>query len=131
MTEADLKKRTKQFSIDVIKFVSSLPHGEVKSVLGRQLMRSATSVAANYRSACRGRSKAEFIAKLGICEEEADESMLWLELFMETGFADNVNAKKLWKEADELTAIFTSSIITSRKSGPIQNQQSKIKNSVG
>lgn len=116
MNENDLKKRTKQFSLNVIKFVSPLPYNNVTGVLGKQLLRSSSSVAANYRSACRGRSKAEFIAKLGICVEEADESMLWLELFIESGVANNEVTKKLWKEANELTAIFTSSIKTSKLS---------------
>ncbi|MFN8286082.1 MAG: four helix bundle protein [Chitinophagales bacterium] len=110
----DLKDRTKKFSLLVIKFITSLPYSETKNVLGKQLLRSATSVAANYRSACRGRSRAEFVAKLGIVLEEADESVLWLELFIESGIANTETAQKLLKEANELTAIFTSSIKTSK-----------------
>lgn len=126
MTEIELKNRTKKFSIEIIRLVSALPAGDAKSVLGRQLLRSATSVAANYRSACRGRSKAEFVAKLGICEEEADESMLWLELLIETGVMNNENIKRLWREADQLTAIFASSIKTIRAKAVIPNPKSKI-----
>src|SRR6476620_8516287 len=102
MYEKDLKKRTKKFALEVINLVSSLPKNSATYVLGNQLLRSGTSVAANYRSACRGRSKAEFIAKLGICHEEADETMLWLELLIESKIADNTETQRLLKEADEL-----------------------------
>ncbi|HMS40846.1 MAG TPA: four helix bundle protein [Pyrinomonadaceae bacterium] len=84
MSEKDLLKRTKIFALRVIKLVSALPDNLAGRKIGDQLMRSGTSVASNYRAACRGRSKAEFIAKLGIVEEEADESALWMELIIES-----------------------------------------------
>ncbi len=121
MNEKDLKIRTKNFALAVIKFVGVLPYSIVNRNLGDQLLRSSTSVSANYRAACRGRSKAEFIAKLGICEEEADEALHWLELFIESGIADTEAIQQLKKEANELTSIFAASIKTSRA-----NLQSKI-----
>ncbi|MGD0338356.1 MAG: four helix bundle protein [Bacteroidota bacterium] len=83
MTPDELKKRTKKFSLDIIRLVESLPNNKIGNILGKQLMRSATSVGANYRSACRARSKADFISKIQIVEEEADESMYWLEMIQE------------------------------------------------
>lgn len=130
MNEKDLKSRTKKFALDVIKFVGGLPYSIVNRNLGDQLLRSSTSVSANYRAACRGRSKAEFIAKLGTCEEEADEAMHWLELLIESNIADTEITQQLKKEANELTAIFASSIKTSRANLPsnskITNPNSKI-----
>lgn len=110
----DLKQRTKVLALNTIKFLEGLPRNGTTGVLGKQLLRSGTSVAANYRAACRGRSPAEFQAKMGIVEEEADESVLWLELLVESGHADPNLAQPLRKEADELTAIAVSSIRTSR-----------------
>lgn len=118
MNEADLKKRTNKFALDVISFVNSLPNTIANKNLGNQLFRSATSVSANYRAACRGRSSAEFIAKLGTCEEEADEYIHWLELFIESGIANNETTNRLKTEADELTAIFVTSIKTARGNQP-------------
>jgi four helix bundle protein len=106
-----LKRRTKQFALDIIKFVDSLPPDRVSAHMGHQLLKSGTSVAANYRSACRGRSNAELFAKLCICEEEADESGLWMELFEDSG-KSHLPLAPLLKEADELVAIF----VTSKKS---------------
>ena len=85
MTERDLIERTKQFALRVIKLVGVLPRTIEGRAIASQLMRSGTSVAANYRAACRARSKAEFIAKLGTVEEEADESAFWLELIIDAG----------------------------------------------
>lgn len=113
MNEKDLKTRTQKFALEVIKFVGTLSYSITNRNLGDQLLRCATSVSANYRAACRGRSKAEFIAKLGICEEEADEAVHWLELFILSGIADNETTIQLKTEANELTAIFVSSIKTS------------------
>lgn len=84
MTQDEMKKRTGQFALRVIRLVESLPNNKVCNVLGHQLLRSATSVGANYRAACRARSTAEFIAKLGIVEEEGDESRYWIELLIES-----------------------------------------------
>lgn len=105
----DLKARTKRFSIDIIKLYSSLPVTAESQVIGKQLLRSATSVGANTRSAFRGRSTKEFVAKLGIVIEEADESQFWLELIDELNLSkERIIVKTLMKEANELTAIFNS-----------------------
>ena len=109
MNQEELKTRTKRFGLDAIRFIESLPKGETSYVIRRQLLRSATSVGANYRAACRGRSKAEFVAKLGIAIEEADESVYWLELLIEGGVIPAEKTKKLIDEANQLVAIFTAS----------------------
>ena len=109
MNSDELKERTKQFAIKIIKLMESLPKGKVSDVLGKQLLRSATSVGANYRAACRARSKADFISKITIVEEEADESLYWLELMAQSRLLENEHFVPLMKEADELTAIFTAS----------------------
>ncbi len=111
MNEADMKKRTKRFALDIIHLVGELPKTTVGRAIGGQLVRSGTSVGVNYRAACRGKSKADFIAKLGIVEEEADESCYWLELLIEGALAEKQRAELLLKEASELTAI----IVASRK----------------
>ncbi len=110
----DLRYRTKAFAVRVLKLVDALPATRAAGVIGQQLMRSATSVGANYRSACRGRSQAEFIAKLGIVEEEADESIYWFELLIETGLVPEAMLKDLMGEANEITAMIVASIRTSR-----------------
>lgn len=109
MTHGDLKKRTRHFSLRVIKFYRSLPKERDAEVLGMQLLRSATSIGANYRAACRARSDAEFISKITIVEEEADESAYCIELFIESGIIKKELLDDLLKEANELTAIFTAS----------------------
>jgi four helix bundle protein len=114
MTEKDLLQRTKTFALRVIKLVNALPNNTAGRAIGNQLIRSGTSVAANYRAACRGRSKAEFIAKLGTVEEEADESALWMELTMESGLMDESLVKSLWIESVELTKIMAASKISAR-----------------
>ncbi len=106
MDEQELKQRTKQFALRVIKLVAALPKTREADVIGRQLLRSATSVGANYRSACRARSKADFISKMGITEEEADESQYWLELIVDSNLLPAERVRALIQEADELTAIF-------------------------
>jgi four helix bundle protein len=115
MTEKEMLQRTKNFALRVIKLVNALPNDPAGRANGGQLVRSGTSVAANYRAACRGRSKAEFIAKLGIVEEEADESALWLELIVESGLMKPSVLSDLIQEAKELTAIMSASKITARK----------------
>ena len=100
--EVDLKLRTKQFALQVVKFVESLPSSKSLDIFSRQLLRSATSVAANYRAARRARSKADFINKLGIVEEEVDESHFWLEMMQESGLVSQESCKELLSEADEL-----------------------------
>lgn len=107
----DLKERTKRFVLDIILFSRSLPHGDEFVVIRRQLIRSATSVAANYRSSQRAKSKADFISKLGTVEEEADESLLWLECLAELSARENEELKRLLIEADELLRI----VVASRK----------------
>lgn len=113
MNTNDLKKRTKKFAVETVLYYKTLPNDDIKFTLGKQLMRAATSVGANYRAACRARSAAEFVAKVGICEEESDETMYWIELLSEIGHKEDT-LQKIWKEADELTRIFVSTIKTSR-----------------
>ena len=115
MNKDELKRRTKTFALDVIKFVESLPKGKITEIIGRQLLRSGTSVGANYRAACRARSSADFIAKMGVVEEEADESIYWLELLVESGIVSSDRVVSLRKEADELLAITVSSIRTAKR----------------
>jgi four helix bundle protein len=107
MEKRDLKVRTKKFAIEVIYFLRELPKNDEGYVLGKQLMRSATSIGANYRSACKGKSTADFINKIIIAEEEADECCYWLELIEEANIGNKTKCKLLLKEANELTAIFT------------------------
>ena len=103
----DLGDRTKEFAIRVVRFYSNLPKSTEAQVLGKQVLRSGTSVGANYREACRARSKAEFIAKMGDCLKVLDESSYWFELLTETGVVAAVTLEPLQKECDELLAIFT------------------------
>ncbi len=114
MTEIDLLQKTKNFALRIIKLVNALPNNTAGRAIGNQLIRSGTSVAANYRADCRGRSKAEFIAKLGTVEEEADESALWMELIIESKLMDENLIKSLWQESVELTKIMASSKISAR-----------------
>lgn len=114
MNNSELKQRTKDFALRVIRMTESLPRSTAGDVLGRQLIRSATSVAANYRAACRAKSRADFIAKMGIVEEEADESGMWIELLAESGQLSPVRLQPLRQEASELTAIAVTSIRTAR-----------------
>lgn len=115
MNSDELKKRTQKFALNVINLVESFPKSKTGDVIGRQLLKSATSVGANYRSACRAKSKADFISKISIVEEEADESLYWLELIVESKLIDKSKLKELIQEAGELTAIFTSSKLTALK----------------
>jgi four helix bundle protein len=114
MNEQELKQRTKQFGLRVIKLVESLPNTPTARTIGNQLLRSGMSVGANYRAACRGRSKTDFIAKAGISLEEADECLYWMEMLQEAGILSADRLKDLMKETDELAAIFTASIETAR-----------------
>ena len=115
MTREILKERTKQFALRIIKVVDALPKNATGRVIGDQLIRCGTSVGANYRAACRGRSKAEFSSKLHIVLEEADESIFWLELIIETELLPEKKIESLLKEANELTAIFARSYFTAKK----------------
>ena len=114
----DLKARTREFALGVIHLVEELPRSRSGNVLGYQLLRAGTSVAANYRSACRARSRAEFLAKLGIVEEEADEAQFWLDLIAERAMAEEARVVALRDEAGQLVAIVVSSIRTARRAPP-------------
>jgi four helix bundle protein len=109
MNQEELKARTKQFGLRVMKLVDALPKTTVGRAIGNQLIRSSTSIGANYRSACRSRLKAEFIAKIGVVVEEADESAFWLELIMDGALLKCELVLPLHQEAEELTAIFVAS----------------------
>ena len=106
---ADLKARTKQFALRVMKLVDSLPRTIQGRVVANQIIRSATSVAANYRAACRARSRAEFIAKIGVVEEEADETAFWLELIIDSALLTETRTRPPLSEAGELVAIMAAS----------------------
>ena len=114
MTPDELRVRTKEFAIKIIRFSRTLPKTEEARVIGRQLLRSATSVGANYRAVCLARSKAEFIAKMGVVLEEADECIYWLELLEDGAVLPKGSASGLHREAGELAAIFASSFRTAR-----------------
>lgn len=126
MTSKELKDRTKRFAVNVIQLCRELPPTMDGRRLGGQLIDSATSVAANYRAACRGRSRAEFIAKLGTVLEESDESLFWLELMVDAKLVTLARAERLLNEADELTAIFTAAVKTAKgdhlKSDDVRSQ---------
>jgi len=109
-----LRERTKQFAIRVVRLFRSLPKTDEAKVIGKQALRSGTSVAANYRAVCRARSKAEFVARIGVVVEEADETVFWLELLVETGIVSQARMNGLLSEANELLAIFAASQRTSR-----------------
>jgi four helix bundle protein len=110
----ELRERTKRFAIRIVYLFRALPKAGEAQVMGRQLLRCGTSVAANYRAVCRARSKAEFIARIGVVAEEADESVLWLEIMEETKVLNPKRLQDISKEARELAAIFSSSHKTSR-----------------
>ena len=109
-----LKRRTRDFALAIIRLAQALPDHRAAQVLGRRLLRSGTAVGANYRSACRARSRADFVSKIAITEEEADETLYWLELLKEAGYVDRETHDRLHDEADQLTAIFSASRKTAR-----------------
>ena len=111
----DLRRRTKSFAIRIVRLFRSLSRASDAQTLGKQVLRSGTSVAANYRAVCRARSKAEFISKMGIVVEEADETVFWLEILPETGVVPAGRVSDLQKEAHELLAIFSASLRTSKR----------------
>jgi len=123
MTENQMKDRTKQFALRVIKLVDALPNTTSGRALGGQLVRSGTSVAANYRAACRARSNADFVNKISIVEEEADESSLWMELIMDSGLMSKRKVADLHHESEQLVAMMVASRKTSRCHS---NRKSKI-----
>jgi four helix bundle protein len=116
VNEAQMKDRTKEFAKNIIQLCRELPNNREGRLIGDQMFRSGTSVAANYRAACRSRSRAEFISKLSIVEEEADETLFWLELIKEMNILNKPTVDSLMKESNELVAIIVSSIKTARKS---------------
>jgi len=115
MNESQMKMRTKDFAKGIIMLCRQLPDNREGRLIGNQVFRSGTSVAANYRAACRARSTAEFISKLGIVEEEADETLFWLELIIEMKVLSKTSLGSLIKENDEIIAIIVSSIKTAKK----------------
>jgi four helix bundle protein len=110
-----LRDRTKAFALRIVKLFRALPRAVEAQVIGKQLLRSGTSVAANYRAACRARSKAEFIAKIGIVLEEVDESALWIEMLIDAEILKKQRVDPLLNEARQLTAIFTASRQTAKQ----------------
>jgi len=126
MNEREFKERTREFGLRVVRLVTSLPKGRVEDVLGKQLLRSATSVGANYRSACRARSRADMLSKLAIVEEEADESVYWLELLVDANVVTAKKVEALRAEGGEIVAMTVASIKTLRSREKIQNPKSKI-----
>jgi four helix bundle protein len=127
MDERQFKDRTKKLALRVIRLVEALPNGKTADVIGRQVLRSATSVGANYRAACRAKSTADMVAKLGIVEEEADETLYWLELLIEAGLMPESRLTNLMQETDEVVAMTVASIRTLRKS-KTGNPKSAIQN---
>jgi|EP01031_Cornospumella_fuschlensis_P008697 four helix bundle protein len=115
MTREAFKARTKAYALRVIKVVDALPRDTVAKTLGHQLLRSGTSVAANYRSSVRAKSAADFVAKMGIVEEECDESLLWMELLIESGRMPSKRLASLMQEGGEILAITVASIKTARR----------------
>ena len=115
MDREELKARTTAFAVRVVKMTEALPRTRVADIVARQLIRSATSVGANYRAACRARSHREFTVKIGVVTEEADESLYWLEMLVETDLMSEAKLQNLIREADELTAIFTAAGHTARQ----------------
>lgn len=115
MDTTELKNRTKKFALNILALIEELPKNNAGFTIGKQLGRCGTSVGANYRSACRAKSKPDFIAKIEIVEEEADESCYWLEIIIEGGLIKNEKPKLLLKEANELTAIFTATGKTTKE----------------
>ncbi len=127
MTPEELKTRTKAFVLRTIKLAGVMPRDQAGEIIGKPLLRSATSVGANYRAACRAQSRADFAAKLAIVAEEADETLYWLEWLGESGLITPERLKGLIKEANELVAIVTASRKTAKgvsSKSSIENRQS-------
>ena len=115
MAQVDLKDRTRAFALAIVRLVEDLLRSRSADVMGKQLLRAGTSVGANYRSACRARSRKEFVAKMGIVEEEADEALFWLDLLAARGLGNVERVSTLRDEARQLVAIVVSSIRTARR----------------
>ncbi|MBI3270086.1 MAG: four helix bundle protein [Planctomycetes bacterium] len=114
MIPEELKARTKAFALRIVRLVTALPKHLVSAVIGKQILRSGTSVGANYRAACRARSRAEFASRIAVVEEEADETLYWLELLVESGQMKPARLTSLMKETGELVAIAAASHITAK-----------------
>jgi four helix bundle protein len=112
VTPEEMKRRTKAFALDVLRFVESLPKSRSVDAVARQLLRAGMSVGANYRAACRSRSDGDFLARMGVVEEEADEALYWLELLLEAGMTTPQKAGTLQAEADEILSMIVASINT-------------------
>ncbi|OGO29550.1 MAG: four helix bundle protein [Chloroflexi bacterium RBG_16_54_18] len=115
MDAEELKKRTKSFGIRVIKLVEALPNSNTARIIGNQLLRSGTSIGANYHSALRARSKTDFISKIGIVIEETDESLYWMEILAEINLVSKERLSELMQEANELTSIFITTVKSTRE----------------
>ena len=115
MNPEEFKKRTKAFGLRIIHLVESLPETRAGRVIGNQLLRAGTSVGANYRAACRAKSRADFISKMGTVEEEADGSLYWLEILVDSELVKQARVGSLMKEGDEILSIVVASINTSRR----------------
>ena len=114
MNADEFKNRTKAFAVRAIRLVEALPKNQTAKVIGHQLLRCATSVGANYRAACRAKSRADFVAKMAIVEEECDESIYWMELIVEAGLMDEKRLIDLKNEANEILSMVVASIKTAR-----------------
>ena len=125
MNESDLKQRTKQFGLQMMRLVDALPNTVSGRAIANQLVRAGTFVGANYRAACRARSGAEFTAKLGVVVEEADECAYWLELIADGGLLPQNQVEPLLKEANELTAVMVASILTVQSNLKLQIKNQK------
>jgi four helix bundle protein len=125
MTSEEMKTRTKQFALRAIRLVESLPNTKTATVIGKQLLRSGTSVGANYRAACRAKSTADFINKLAIVEEEADESMYWIDLLVQANQIKQNLVEQLLDENDQILSIIVSAIKTSKEK---RNPKSELPN---
>jgi four helix bundle protein len=121
--ERAFKDRTKKLALRVVKMVQALPKGDAERVLGKQVLRSGTSVAANYRAACRAKSKADLVSKLHIVEEETDETLFWLELLVDAGLVSRQKLEPLMQETEEILAMTVASIKTLRKDSVSSRQR--------
>jgi len=130
MNETEMKQRTKQFALRVLKLADALPKTRSGNAIGGQIVRSGTSVAANYRALCRAKSRADFINKTSIVEEEADESCFWLELLVDARLLGSRQVQPLLQEANEITAILVASRKTAagRQAASFENRKSKVEN---
>jgi four helix bundle protein len=123
MTQPEqLRERTKEFAIRIVRLFRRLPKNDEARIIGKQVLLAGTSVAANYRAVCRARSRAEFISKIGVAVEEADETVFWLEILVETGIIPKVYMEKLLAEANELLAILAASQRTAKAGNDPMNQ---------